>query len=151
MIKYTPLHQIKCLFSSLLWNLGGTEQSKFFSWVSTLVIKRKCSFVQISTILDLNDSKTLFAFYYSALSVELTSLVMSPSWNFLARAEPSWGTLIFELKPSWTEIFLTHFLPKFLIFQSILWSFIWTFVFLKVNNLIQMHNLVNFLIKDNRK
>ena len=27
-------------------------------------------------------------------------------------------------------------------FQSILWSFIWTFVFLKGNNLIQMHNLL---------
>ena len=36
-------------------------------------------------------------------------------------------------------------------FQSILWSFIWTFVFLKVNDFIQMHNLVNFLIENNRK
>ena len=26
--------------------------------------------------------------------------VMSPSWNFLAGAEPDGGTLIFELKPS---------------------------------------------------
>ena len=37
-----------------------------------------------------------------------SSVVMSSSWNFPARAspsyegsEPSWGTLIFELKPSW--------------------------------------------------
>ena len=28
-------------------------------------------------------------------------LEMSSSWNFLARASPSWGTSIFELKPSW--------------------------------------------------
>jgi hypothetical protein len=75
-----------------------------------------------------------------------------------SRAEPSWGTLIFELKPSWTENFLTHFFPQVFIirspvswFQSILWSFILTFVFLKVNNLIQMHNLVNFIIGNDRK
>ena len=28
-------------------------------------------------------------------------LEMSSSWNFLAQAEPSWGTSIFELKLSW--------------------------------------------------
>ena len=28
-------------------------------------------------------------------------VVMSSSWNFPARAEPSWSTSIFELKPSW--------------------------------------------------
>jgi hypothetical protein len=51
---------------------------------------------------------------------------MSPSWNFPARAEPSyegsepsraepsWGTLISELKPSWKKIFLAIF-PKFLL------------------------------------
>ena len=30
------------------------------------------------------------------------------------RAKPIWGTLIFELKPSWTENFLTHLFTKFL-------------------------------------
>ena len=30
------------------------------------------------------------------------------------RVELSWGTLIFELKPSWTENFLTHLFTKFL-------------------------------------
>ena len=40
-----------------------------------------------------------------------------------SRAEPSWGTLIFELKPSWTEIFLTHFFPKFLLSEVLYHDF----------------------------
>ena len=39
------------------------------------------------------------------------------------RAKPSWGTLIFELKPSWTKIFLTHFFPKFLLSEVLYHDF----------------------------
>ena len=41
----------------------------------------------------------------------------------LSRAEPSWGTLIFELKPSWTEIFLTHLFAKFLLSEVLYHDF----------------------------
>ena len=34
-------------------------------------------------------------------------------WRF--QAEPSWGTLIFGLKPSWIEFFKTYFFHKFLL------------------------------------
>ena len=44
--------------------------------------------------------------------IYLKLLVMSPSRKFPARAEPSWGTLISELKPSW--IFLIFLIIRFL-------------------------------------
>ena len=81
----------------------------------------------------------------------LSNLVISPSWNFPAQAElwtfrawaePSCGTLIFELKPSWTKNFLTRFSPSFYYQKScimILINFMIIYlniVFSKVNNLI---------------
>ena len=54
---------------------------------------------------------------------------MSSSWNFPAQAEPSRGTLIFELKPSWqfryvkkSQKNLTHFFPKFLLSEVSKWE-----------------------------
>ena len=78
-----------------------------------------------------------------------------------SRAEPSWGTLISELKPSWTKFFKLIFSPRFyyqksciMISAMISINFIiiyLNFCVFKGENLIQIHNLVNFIIENNKK
>ena len=125
--------------------MSTTFSNKLLTWPSFLILSRLVGFFcvfklnMVSKKVHISDEPEL----------EFSGSSRSELGKF--QAELSWGTLISELNRNC----LNSFFPQVFIirspvswFQSILWSFIWTFVFLKVNNLIQMHNLVNFIIEN---
>ena len=109
-----------------------------------------------------------FLFERLALLNSFVTLIvmMSSSWHFPARAEPSYegsepsraGHFNFRAETELNRNFFNSFFPKFLLSEILYHDFIQFYDhlsellwFLKMNNLIQMHNLVNFIIENNRK
>ena len=86
----------------MVWGFGLDEKITFTTYNLTYVptFKRFLLHAWLKTAVWNNQT------YWSKLIMIGLLLVLSPSWNFPARAEPSraepsWSTSMFELKPSW--------------------------------------------------
>ena len=100
--------------------------SQYFGLLLWPIVQEETKVIRVVDILFLNWQKSTFCWLcnsvlqkwvhanrtipYGCFRIDY-DLVMSPSRNFPARAEPSWSTSISELKPSWQYI-LTIFMSK---------------------------------------